>query len=382
MSKPKESVGVGPNSYVPALDGMRGIAALMVIALHIGIYSGQVASSWLGIGHSGPLGVVLSRYTVAVPVFFVLSGFLLYRPYAAAGMEGRKRPATVQYLWHRALRVLPAYWVVALVALLVFASATLARPWSTLRALLLLHIYGRGGIPAGITQTWSLATEVAFYLLLPLIAIVLHPLLRRPAVALGALGVLEAITIVSVVATHMPSAGAYPAANLWLPEYLGYFAAGMALAVVSSNSSRFGALSRYPWVGWGVAVAGYVLLSSPITGSTEVYPTVGQALLEHILNMVVAVALVAPLVAAPDRGPARLLSWRIPVWLGRISYGLFLWHMVIVESWFRLTDTQPGTVSFVVLFPLTIVATTVFAWLSYILVERPARLFRNAFART
>ncbi|MFI6999089.1 acyltransferase family protein [Nocardia sp. NPDC050175] len=377
--EPLASSADGATFDAPALTGMRAIAAFMVMALHVGIYTGQVASSWLGIGQGGPLGVVLARCTVAVPVFFVLSGFLLYRPYAAAGLAGRGRPATLRYLGHRALRILPPYWIAALAALLLFAPV---HPWETLRALLLLHIYGQGGIPTGITQTWSLATEVAFYLVLPLIAVVLHPLLRRPAMAFAALGVLEVVTIVSVVATHVPSAGAYPQANFWLPEYLGYFAAGMALAVVSASGARFAALARYPWAGWVVALVGYVLLSSPITGSTSFYPTVGQALLEHVLNMVVAVALVAPLLAAPQRGPARPLSRGIPAWFGRISYGLFLWHMVVVESWFRLTETGPGTVSFAVLFPLTVAVTTVLAWLSYILIERPARRLRRAFPST
>lgn len=379
---PAARVAAAPNSYVPALDGLRGVAAVMVMALHVGIYAGQVASSWLGIGEGGPLGVLLSRFTVAVPVFFVLSGFLLYRPYAAAGSARGARPATASYLWHRALRILPAYWAVTLVALLLFAPATLTQPWPALRALLLLHIYGEGGIPLGITQTWSLATEVAFYLALPLLALVFHPLLRRSAVALGALAGLEVVTIVSVVLTHLPSAGAYPAANFWLPEYLGYFAAGMALAVLSASGFRFGVLSRYPWLGWLVAALGYLVLSSPITGSTKYYPTVGEALLEHILDMVVAVALVLPLVVAPDRGPARPLQQGILAWFGRISYGLFLWHMVVVEGWFRLTDSAPGTASFAVLFPVTVVVTTVLAWLSHTLVERPARRLRGIFDRT
>ncbi len=361
-------------SHAAALDGMRAIAALLIIALHVGIYSGQVASSWLGIGHGGPLGPLLSRFTVGVPIFFVLSGLLLYRPYANAGRDGRQRPSAGRYLWHRALRILPAYWAVALVALVAFSPETLGRPWPAARTFLLLHIYEQGAVPVGITQTWSLATEVAFYAVLPLLALALHPLLRRPGLALAALA---AVSLVSIVATHVPSAGPYPAASLWLPEYLGYFAAGMGLAVIASRTTRLSVVARHPWASWGVAAVAYAAVSTPLTGSTARYPTVGEALLEQGLYLVVALALVAPLALRPDGGPAPLLARRAPAWLGRISYGLFLWHMVVVEAWLRITDERAGTAEFILLFPVTIAATVVLAALSHVLVEKPARRLRG-----
>ncbi|MFJ6015894.1 acyltransferase family protein [Streptomyces sp. NPDC092952] len=366
-----------------SLDGLRAVAALLVIALHVGIYTGQVASSWLGIGEAGPLGPVVSRFTVGVPIFFVLSGLLLYRPFADAARDGAPPPATGRYLRHRAVRILPAYWLVALVALVWFGRDTLIAPWPALRTFLLLHIYGSDPIPAGLPQTWSLATEVAFYAVLPLLAAVLHPQLRRgrAGLVLGVLGAVEAVTLLSVVLTHVPSAGAYPPAQLWLPEYAGYFAAGMALAVVASRATGPLAPARRPWWCWGVALAAYVLVSTPLTGSTLRYPGVGEALSEHVLYLVIAVALVAPLALGPARPgrktPAGLLSRPVPAWLGRISYGLFLWHMVVVEGWLRVTGERAGTADFLVLFPVTVVLSTGCAALSHYLVERPLRRLRG-----
>lgn len=366
-----------------ALDGLRAVAALLVIALHVGIYTGQVASSWLGIGQAGPLGPVISRFTVGVPIFFVLSGLLLYRPFADAARDGAPRPSTGRYLRHRAVRILPAYWLVALVALVWFGRDTLTAPASALRTFLLLHIYGSDPIPAGLPQTWSLATEVSFYAVLPLLAVALHPLLRRgrTAVVLGVLGGVEAVTLLSVVLTHVPSAGPYPPAQLWLPEYAGYFAAGMALAVVAARTARPPALARRPWLCWGVALGAYVLVSTPLTGSTLRYPTVGQALLEHALYLVVAVGLVVPLALGPARPeratPARLLSRPLPAWLGQISYRLFLWHMVVVEGWLRTTGERAGSADFLVLFPVTVVLSVGCAALSHYLVERPLRRLRG-----
>ncbi|MEU2134338.1 acyltransferase [Streptomyces sp. NPDC018352] len=372
----------GRNRALP-LDGLRAVAALLVIALHVGIYTGQVASSWLGIGEAGPLGPVISRFTVGVPIFFVLSGLLLYRPFADAARKGGPRPSTVRYLRHRAVRILPAYWLVALVSLGWFGRDTLGALWPALRTFLLLHIYGSDPIPAGIPQTWSLATEVSFYAVLPLLAVALHPLLRRgrTVVVLGVLGAVEAVTLLSVVLTHVPSAGPYPPAQLWLPEYAGYFAAGMALAVVASRTAEPPAFARRPWLCWGVALLAYVLVSTPLTGSTLRYPTVGEALLEHALYLVVAVGLVAPLVLGPARPeratPAGLLSRPVPAWLGQISYGLFLWHMVVVEGWLRTTGERAGSADFLVLFPVTVVLSVGCAALSHYLVERPLRRLRG-----
>ncbi|WP_320670613.1 acyltransferase family protein [Patulibacter defluvii] len=366
--------------HAPALDGLRALAALLVIALHVGIYSGQVASSWLGIGEGGALGPLLSRFTVGVPIFFVLSGLLLYRPFADAALDGRSAPSALVYLWHRALRILPAYWLVAIVALVAFGSLG---GWPTLRTLLLLGIYEPNGLPLGITQTWSLATEVAFYVLLPLLAIGLGRLARRPRGPLAIFLLLEAVTVVAIVLSHRAAAGDYPLAHLWLPEYLGYFGVGIALATWSARQARGGrpgpltaALGRAPWLGWAVAVAAYVVVSTPLTGSTARYPSIGEALLEHALYLLIAAALVLPLLVAPGRGPSRLLSTAVPRALGRISYGLFLWHMVIVEAWLRLVDQTAGTADFAVLFPVAVVGATVAATASYRLVERPLRRLR------
>ncbi|MFD8822631.1 acyltransferase family protein [Streptomyces sp. NPDC059605] len=365
------------------LDGLRAVAALLVIALHVGIYTGQVASSWLGIGEAGPLGPVVSRFTVGVPIFFVLSGLLLYRPFADAARDGGPRPSTGRYLRHRAVRILPAYWLVALVSLVWFGRDTLGAAWPALRTFLLLHVYGSDPIPAGIPQTWSLATEVSFYAVLPLLAAALHPLLRRggAGAVLGVLGAVEAVTLLSVVLTHVPSAGPYPPAQLWLPEYAGYFAAGMALAVIASRTVEPPAPVRRPWLCWGVALGAYVLVSTPLTGSTLRYPTVAEALLEHLLYLVIAVALVAPLALGPARPgpgtPARLLAHPVPAWLGQISYGLFLWHMVVVEGWLRITGERAGSADFVVLFPVTVVLSVGCAALSHYLVERPLRRLRG-----
>src|SRR5436309_13587258 len=97
-------------AFVPALEGMRAAAALLIIALHVGVFSGTIKTSWTGAKGAGRAGSVLSQLTVAVPIFFVLSGLLLYRAYADATLRDERQPALIPYLWRRALRIRPAYW--------------------------------------------------------------------------------------------------------------------------------------------------------------------------------------------------------------------------------------------------------------------------------
>src|SRR4051812_409189 len=95
---------------LPALDAVRALGALAVVAHHVGFATGVNLSG-------GPWSGWLARLDVGVAVFFVLSGFLLFRPWAHAQATARERPKTLRYLWRRALRILPAYWLTVVVCL-------------------------------------------------------------------------------------------------------------------------------------------------------------------------------------------------------------------------------------------------------------------------
>ena len=101
---------------------------------------------------------------------FLLSGFLLYRPWARAAMVAGEGPAVGGYALRRAARILPAYWLMVAFTLLLLPEIQPVRWQAWPVHLGLLHIYVPGFTLEGLTQTWSLATEVAFYLLLPLLA--------------------------------------------------------------------------------------------------------------------------------------------------------------------------------------------------------------------
>src|SRR4051812_10841150 len=88
----------------PLFDSLRAIAALSVLGFHAAFAAGVYNSD-------SPLRPFTLRLDVGVSVFFLISGFLLYRPFVKARMAGVKPPATGPYAWRRFLRIVPAYWV-------------------------------------------------------------------------------------------------------------------------------------------------------------------------------------------------------------------------------------------------------------------------------
>ena len=113
----------------------------------------------------------------------MLSGLLLYRPWAAAALTGRPAREVTTYLRRRALRILPAYWAVVLIALPLLNPGPARHVWPWFQYLLLLQNYDPhpwwGGTGAtGLAQMWSLVVEVSFYLVLPVLGAL--SLVRRP----------------------------------------------------------------------------------------------------------------------------------------------------------------------------------------------------------
>src|SRR6478736_6725938 len=95
------------------LEGLRAVAALLVLITHVSLNA---------MGNDGPFGGLLARLDVGVAVFFVLSGYLLYRPFVRALLRDEPLPSVRRYFRHRFLRIVPLYWVVV-VASFLFAPA-------------------------------------------------------------------------------------------------------------------------------------------------------------------------------------------------------------------------------------------------------------------
>ena len=130
----------------PLLDSVRAIAALSVLVFH--------ASFWSEITLTGSdRAPFLSRLDVGVTIFFVLSGFLLYRPFVRARLLGTPPPRAIAYGWRRVLRIVPAYWLALTVIALVIPKPDTFEPGHALVYYGFLQIYGDlalGGITPGV----------------------------------------------------------------------------------------------------------------------------------------------------------------------------------------------------------------------------------------
>ncbi len=256
---------------VASLTGIRAVAALLVMATHAAYTTGKYTH--------GYVGLVYARMEIGVPVFFVLSGFLLFRPWVKAAAAGGDWPSVRRYAWHRVRRIMPAYAVTVVVAYAIYhfryAGPNAGHTWiGFLRNLSLTQIYTDqymySYLHQGLTQMWSLAVEAAFYVVLPLLAwLLLAVLCRRrwrPLLLLGGLVLLGAVTPAWLIFVHTVD-GLPDGARLWLPTYLMWFVGGMVLAVLSVMRVRCYAFAVLP-----VAVVSYFIASTPIAGRTDDVP--------------------------------------------------------------------------------------------------------------
>lgn len=356
----EEQVG-GTRGFLPAVEGMRACAAVGVVVTHVAFQTGHTG---------GVSGRLFGRFDLAVALFFALSGFLLWRGHAAAARGLRPTPPTGHYLRSRIVRIMPGYLVavVVILSLLPEAKADLT-VW--LANLTLTQIYVPLTLTAGLTQMWSLSVEVAFYMALPFLAL----LVRRVPVR-ARIPVIAAAALVSLGWAVLPIATSAGVNHLnWPPAFFSWFAAGMLLAELTVTPVGWPhRLARRRLLMAVIAVAAFLVAASPIAGPEGLTPgTVSQFVVKIAMGAVVAGALLAPLVLDRPDTSHRVLGSTTMVTLGRWSYGLFIWHLAALAMVFPVI----GEFAFNGHMPVVLVLTVVFGFaiaaVSYALVESPCR---------
>jgi peptidoglycan/LPS O-acetylase OafA/YrhL len=332
---------------VASLTGVRAVAALLVVGTHAAYTTGKYTH--------GYWGLVGSRMEIGVPIFFVLSGYLLFRPWVKSAATGGPPPSLSRYAWHRVRRIMPAYVITVLFAYVLYhyreAGPNPGHTWLGLARNLTL------------TQMWSLAVEASFYVLLPLLAYLLLVLMCRrqwqPKLVLGALAGLVLISPAWLVLVHTDHW--FPdGARLWLPTYLAWFLAGMMLTVLQEMGVR-----GYGFVAIPLATISYFIVSTPIAGAPTTSPaTLSEALFKTCFYAVIAALAVAPLALGDHGWYSRLLASRPMVWLGEISYEIFLIHLITMEfAMDYVVGARVYTGPMLYLFVATLALTIPLAWL-------------------
>jgi peptidoglycan/LPS O-acetylase OafA/YrhL len=375
----------GARAKLDGFDGLRALAALSVVTYHVALSS--------KFAHAGGLAPLLWELKGGVAIFFVISGALLYLPYARAIRDRAPAPDWRIYARRRGVRILPAYWIaLTAVAIGPFATGVFGRnAWSYYG---LSQIYNPQTVLGGLGVAWSLCVEVGFYALLPLFAALVARIAGRTggravvgvqlrwiaAAGLASLALRGAL----VGSLTAPFYDRGQTLMVGLPGLLDWFAIGMALAVLRAeleagraSSFPLAALGRRAWLCVLLAFAAF-LLAIPEQHGDIFLPWYGVA--THLAIGVGSGLLVLLVIVPGSPGacpwPLRAFGSPVAAWLGTVSYGIYLWHLPALQLIERAALPQPASasvVSLALVWLAVLAAAIVLGAASFYLVEQPSR---------
>lgn len=327
--------------YNPALDGLRAFAVMAVLVFH---------AAW----------TFLPGGFIGVDVFFVLSGYLittmLRAEVAASGQIDLRR-----FYWRRAVRLWPPLLLMlaAYVAAAPIAFAEADAGLDAILAGLYMSDYSVaiGGMPDFISHTWSLSAEVHFYLVWPLIIIATRRLSdRRVALAFGVLFILASSWRIADLAFSQDALWTYYRFDTRLSGLV----LGGLIAVLPWRPSK---LSSTVLSGVALMILGWAVCRWQIVTPWSL--TLGAVIVD-----LAAGALIVSLASRGRTPISSALSWPPLVYLGAISYSIYLWHYPIA----RVLRNQVDPVTMIV---IVTVASVAIAALSYEYVEKPLMALRR-----
>lgn len=399
MTRKKHS-GVAPSwgKRIVGIEGLRGIAALLVIITHTNQrLAPEAGPDWLGsVVNLGGQGLTL---------FFALSGFLLYRPFVSAMVSGAKMPALGRYFANRALRIFPAYMAIFLLVALVAGVAYtrpaelgevsvsgdqpvgyLTNPIVLISNLFMVQTLIPEAIKTGIPAAWSLTVEMVFYVVMPLLALAAFKLSRRARTipAIWATLPIAAMLLIGIAGKAWYALIAHPASDAeayWLEwggnwtavlarsflYHADLFAFGMAAALIiclhQTGKISAGSLQRIRWSGLAVGAA-----CVAVTWKLGLANS-GFAVLSGALILFIA----APAAVGHQGKLAEALNLKPFVAAGAISYSAYLWHMPVIlllhKFHLALPDTIPGWIGNTL---IVVALTAALSTVTYRFVEKPA----------
>lgn len=370
--------------HLPVLTGLRGCAALWVFLFHLWFQAGKPTFAWTLAGVYLDLTPPIAIGFAGVPIFFVLSGFLLSLPFAEWQAGYRDRPVAGRYLIRRVLRVFPAYYaqlaVLIVIAWLVDNTAGLPDIGGLLRHLGMLFVPPPVGTAALNGVWWTLPIEFSFYIVLPILAFLLKP---------GRWGWLLLVSLLSMwlwrhaaVVSLVEAPISLRVITSWqLPGSMDMFGIGMLAAVIHVNRRNFPPLATRILAHWVTpAIAMAILLGATYWLAGDRHRFWADYPIFYLWTPVVCAATAVLILSGMlDSGLVKaMFGNRIVVFLGLISYSLYLWHLPVIDWLIIWPAVQPLMVQgFLPSLLVTLSVTLAVSTLSYLVVERPAMHLRK-----
>jgi peptidoglycan/LPS O-acetylase OafA/YrhL len=337
--------------YVPALDGVRAIAIFLVMLSHVAVP---------GFAGGG----------MGVDVFFVLSGFLI-TTLLMEEMDAKGRINVLHFYARRLLRLYPALLLMLLIYAVFFHILRHVLPHAeqlesakdiTLAALYLTDYaiaFGFQSKNSLLAHTWSLAVEEHFYLVWPWLLPVLNRTFRGRKLVIALFALFVAATAWKLFCL---------AVQPWEKVYFRFdtrmagLILGSLLAVCRERKIRI------PGADYGLALSGaaflYVIATMPSMEIGTAQTTIPEVFTFFLINKIMQ---------AKAWQPAQMLAHKIPVFFGRISYALYLFHFPVAALFLR-SETR-----WWIGFEVTLAVAVALAWFSWKTVERVGRLKAKAF---
>jgi peptidoglycan/LPS O-acetylase OafA/YrhL len=377
--------------HFPCLDAYRAIGMMMVFLAHAHYASIATDKAFFP--------TILDRFDSGLPIFFVLSAFLLFRPFVVSQFAAVPPMTSYRFYRHRIVRIFPAYWF-ALTVIVIWFGIEFASFRQGVAFYALLQDYGTGPVFEPefqpIYQAWSLATELMFYALLPLFAWLMRGVLQHRPIAtqvrallaicglLYLAGFLFRFYIVAGDPTWQKNG------ILWFPAWMDMFALGMALAVLSARMeherSASGAMhwvARHPGAMWAVAGAIFGGLCI-IDLEAEPFVLTKEYLLRQGAYGMFAVFFLLPgMFGDPEHGRIRaFLKHPVMAYFGAISLGFYLFHVAFLSRAEDWTGGDPFRANYIAIVAVALPLTLIAANFSYYVIERPfMRLKSGTFSR-
>ena len=362
------------SSYLPNLTGVRGLAAVWVLAFHGWQFSNGPALALPFPGLVLDFTPLFKCGYFGVDLFFVLSGFLLSMPFHRAALERRPWPSLKQFWIHRCRRVLPAYWLQLLILTIVLACLgqfSRITPQILAAHVVLVQNIVPWLVPLLNPVYWSMPVEWDFYAVLPLLALLVARC-RWPLALLLALAFVFAFRVLCYRSLTDPAIASVVGFGdvQQLPARLDQFFAGICAAWIAISKPPSLRAAR----AWLLAGIGLIVAMAYIAAPREDFLLrldVPYLFFHHSIT-----ALAFGMLVLGAAGPSRIGTWlfaNLPMtFLGLVSYSLYLWHYPILQvAQFAGVTNGAHAPAWTMVLGIVVPAILLAAWLSYRYVERP-----------